>query len=119
MEVSGVSREFCSEDLEYKVFEVFNEVGFEITSRNIEACHRITNNNYCIIVKYFQRKACDHLMLVNVGPSKSQTERCVGLRGANPIFIKPSNFFRCQMCIHINRITQMVSSILSLDLGTI
>ena len=39
LEVTGVSRDVSNEDLESKVLEVFNKVGDEISSRDIEACH--------------------------------------------------------------------------------
>ena len=35
--------------LESKVVEVFSKVGCEILSRNIEACHRLTNNDRIIV----------------------------------------------------------------------
>ena len=39
LEVVGIHRDVSNEDLESKVLEVFNKVGCEIPSRDIEACH--------------------------------------------------------------------------------
>ena len=58
MEVSGIPRDVSNENLESKVLEVFSKVGYEVLSRNIEACHRLTNNDR-VIVKFLRRKDCD------------------------------------------------------------
>ena len=73
LEVVGIPRDVFNEDLECKVLQVFTKVGFEIPSRNIEACHHLTNRNDRIIVKFYRRKDWDWVIPVKMGPSKSQT----------------------------------------------
>ena len=47
-----------------EVLEVFNKLGCKIPSRDIEACHRLTNKNDQITVKFSWRTNCDHVMSV-------------------------------------------------------
>ena len=74
--------------MESKVLEVFSKVGCEILSRDIEACHRLTNNDR-VIVKVLQRKDCDQVLSVKRDLRKLKLED-IGLRGSNSIFINPS-----------------------------
>ena len=88
MEVAGIPRDVSNENLESKVLEVFSKVGCEILSCDIEACHRLTNNDR-VIVKFYRRKDCDQVMSVKRGLRKGKLED-IGLRGSNSIFINPS-----------------------------
>ena len=54
LEVAGIPRDVSNENLESKVPEVFSKVGCEILSRDIEACHCLTNNDR-VIVKFASR----------------------------------------------------------------
>ena len=72
-----------------KVLEVFNKVGCKIPSRDIEACHRLTNSNDRIIVTFMQRKDCNMVMPVIRRLQNVKLED-VGLRGSNLIFINQS-----------------------------
>ena len=58
------------------MLEVFNKAGCEIPSRDIEACHCLTNSNDRIIVKFFakERLRSDHVS--EEGPLQSQSGRC-------------------------------------------
>ena len=44
LQVAGIHC-VSNKNLESKVLEVFSKVGCEILSRNIEACHRLTNSD--------------------------------------------------------------------------
>ena len=54
LEVAGIPCDVSNENLESKVLEVFSKVGCEILSRDIEACHCLTNNDR-VIVKFASR----------------------------------------------------------------
>ena len=69
--------------------EVFSKVGYEIDSRDIEACHRLTNNNDQIIDKFSQRKDCNQVMSAKSDLQKVKLEE-VGLIGGNLIFTNQS-----------------------------
>ena len=88
LEVSGIPRDVSNENLESKVLEVFSKVGCEISSRDIEACHRLTNNDR-VIVKFLRRKDCNQVMSVKRDLRKVKLED-IGSRGSNSIFVNPS-----------------------------
>ena len=88
MGVAGISRDVANENLEPKVFEVLSKAGCEILSRDIEACHRLTNNDK-IIVQFLRRKNCDQVLSVKKDLQKVKLED-IGLKGSNSIFINPS-----------------------------
>ena len=52
LEVAGIPHDFSIENLESKVLEVFNKVGCEIHSSDIEAFHLLTNSIDRIMVKF-------------------------------------------------------------------
>ena len=88
MGVAGISRDVANANLEPKVFEVLSKAGCEILSRDIEACHRLTNNDK-IIVQFLRRKNCDQVLSVKKDLQKVKLED-IGLKGSNSIFINPS-----------------------------
>ena len=88
LEVSGIPRDVSNENLESKVLEVFSKVVCEILSRDIEACHRLTNNDRAI-VKFLRREDCDQVMSAKRDLRKVKLED-IGLRGSNSIFVNPS-----------------------------
>ena len=88
LEVAGIPRDVSNENLESKVLEVFSKVGCEILSSDIEACHRLTNNDR-VIVKFLRRKDCYQFLSVKRDLQKIKLED-IGLRGSNSIFINPS-----------------------------
>ena len=88
LEVAGIPRDVSNENLESKVLEVFSKVGCEILSRDIEACHPLTNNDR-VIVKFLRRKGCNQVLSVKRDLRKIKLED-IGLRGSNSVFINPS-----------------------------
>ena len=88
MKVAGIPRDVSNENLESKVLEVFSKVGCEILSRDIEACHGLTNSER-VIVKFLRRKDCDQVLSVKRDLRKIKIED-IGLRGINSIFTNPS-----------------------------
>ena len=88
LEVAGIPRDISNDNLESKVFEVFSKSGSEMLSRDIEACHRLTNNDR-VIVKFLRRKDCNQVLSVKRDLQKIKLQD-IGLRGSNFIFINPS-----------------------------
>ena len=88
LEVAGIPCDVSNENLESEVLEVFSKVGCEIISRDIEACHRLTNNDR-IIVKFLRRKDCDQVLSFKSDLRKVKLGD-IGLRGSNSMFINPS-----------------------------
>ena len=89
LEVLGIP---CSVDgniLEEKIIQVFEKVGCNIDSSNIEACHCITKKNDRIIVKFSWRKDCQRVLSVKKNLQKSKMED-IGLTGGNKVFINHS-----------------------------
>ena len=84
----SIPRDVSNENLESKVLKVFSKVGWEILSRDIEACHRLTNNDR-VTVKFLRRKDCNQVLSVKSDIRKIKLED-IGLRGSNSIFINPS-----------------------------
>ena len=75
--------------LEEKVIEIFEKVGCNIDSSNIEACHRITKINDRVIVKFSRRKDCQRVLSVKRNLQKLKMEDS-GLTGDNRNFINHS-----------------------------
>ena len=88
LEVAGIPRDVSNKTLESNVLGVFRKAGFKILSRDIEACHRLTNNDR-VNVKFLRRKDCDQVLSVKRDLRKIKLED-IGLRGSNSIFINPS-----------------------------
>ena len=89
LEVVGIP---CSVDgniLEEKVIQVFQKVGCNIDSSNIEACHRITKKNDRVIVKFSRRKDCQRVLSVKKNLQKLKMED-IRLTGDNKVFINHS-----------------------------
>ena len=64
LEVVGIPRSVGDNILEEKVIQVFEKVGCNIDSSNIETCHRITKKYDRIIVKFSRRKDCQCVLSV-------------------------------------------------------
>ena len=75
--------------LEEKVIQVFEKVGYNIDSSNIEAWHRITKRNDRVIVKFPRRKDCQQVLSVKKNLQKLKMED-IGLTGDNTVFINHS-----------------------------
>ena len=80
LEVAGIPCDVSNKNLESEVLEVFSKVGCEVLSRDIEACHRLTNNDR-VIVKFLRRKECDQVLPIKRGLRKVKLED-IGLRGS-------------------------------------
>ena len=66
MDVIGIRKTVESKDFELTVCKVFNIIGFDIGQDRIESCHRLTKLDRTI-VKFSQRKDCQHLMRIKKG----------------------------------------------------
>ena len=66
MDVIGIRKTVESKDFELTVCKVFNIIGFDIGQDRIESCHRLTKSDRTI-VKFSQRKDCQHLMRIKKG----------------------------------------------------
>ena len=80
LEVAGIPCNVSNKNLESEVLEVFSKVGCEVLSRDIEACHRLTNNDI-VIVKFLRRKECDQVLSIKRGLRKVKLED-IDLRGS-------------------------------------
>ena len=75
--------------LEEKVIQVFEKVGCNIDSSNIEECHCITKRNDRVIVKFSRQKDCQQVLSVKKNLQKLKMED-IGLTGDNKVFINHS-----------------------------
>ena len=64
MEITGIPQNIEHNQLEGKVIQVLNKVGYNIISDNIEACHRISSKNNRVIIKFSRRKDCQQILPV-------------------------------------------------------
>ena len=62
LEVIGIPTSVKDDALEDKVINVFREIGVEIGQRDIQACHRVKNNQ--TIAKFSDRKDCLQILRV-------------------------------------------------------
>ena len=58
LEIVSIPCSVNDNSLEEKVIQVFEKVGCNIDSGNIEVCHRITKRNGRVILKFSRRKDC-------------------------------------------------------------
>ena len=82
LEVVGIPLSVDDNILEEKVIQVFEKVGCNIGSSNIEACHRITKKNDRVIVTFSRRKDCQCVLSVKKNLQKLKMED-IGLTGDN------------------------------------
>ena len=75
--------------MEEKVIQVFEKVGCNIDSSNIEECHCITKRNDRVIVKFSRQKDCQQVLSVKKNLQKLKMED-IGLTGDNKVFINHS-----------------------------
>ena len=62
LEVLGIPISVKDDALEDKLLDIFREIGVEIGQRDIQACHRVKNNQ--TIVKFSNRKNCLQILRV-------------------------------------------------------
>ena len=84
LEFVGIALSADDNSLEEKVIQVFEKVGCNIDSSNIEACNRITKRNDR--VKFSRRKDCQQVLSVKKNLQKLTMED-IGLTGDNKVFI--------------------------------
>ena len=89
LEIVSIPRSVDDNSLEEKVVQVFEKVGCNIDSSNIEVCHRITKRNGRVIVKFSGRKDCQRLLSVKMNLQKLKMED-IGLTGDNKVFVNHS-----------------------------
>ena len=59
IEIAGISDSVCDEDLDSKVIDILAEIGVNVESKDIEACHRIGKSSpKNSIVRFMNRKVC-------------------------------------------------------------
>ena len=85
LEIVSIPRSVDGNSLEEKVIQVFEKVGCNIDSSNIEAFHRLTK----IIVKFSRRKDCQQVLSIKKNLQKLKMED-IGLAGDNKVFINHS-----------------------------
>ena len=66
MDVIGIPKTVESKDFELTVCKFFNIISFDIGQDRIESCHRLTKSDRTV-VKFSQRKDCQHLMRIKKG----------------------------------------------------
>ena len=82
LEIVGILRSMDDNSLEENVIQV----GCNIDSNNIEACHRITKKNDRGIVKFSTRKGCQRVLSVKKDLQKLEMED-IGLTGDNKVLV--------------------------------
>ena len=89
LEIVGIPHSVDDNSLEERVIQVFEKVGCNIDSSNIEECHCITKRNGRVIVKFSKRKDCQQVLQVKKNLQKLKMED-IGLTGNNKVFINHS-----------------------------
>ena len=75
--------------MEEKFAAIFEKLGYNIPTEQIEACHRISKKNSTVIVKFSRRKGCQQIWGVKRDLRKIKVED-IDLPGQNKIFINKS-----------------------------
>ena len=89
LEVVGIPRSVDDNSVEEKIIKVFEKVSCNIDSSNIEVCHRITQRNDRVNVRFSRRKDCQRKLSVKKILQKLKMEG-IGLAGDNKVFINHS-----------------------------
>ena len=87
-----ILREVPGEILEENVLKIFRKLGCDISSDHIEACHRVGRTTDTVIVKFSERKDCQHIWSVKKDLKKLTLED-PELPGSNKLFI--SHIIKC------------------------
>ena len=101
VEISGITQSVSDNRLQEKVADILKAIGVNITTNEIEACHRLGKKNKNVIVRVINRKHCLKA-LQNKKKLKSIDKNAIGIPNAN-LFISenltPTNSklaFNCQ-----------------------
>lgn len=73
LEIVGIDNSIQTEDLEENVIELFDEIGVDINSSDIQACHRLKKRD-TVIIKFSNRKDV-HKILLNKKKLKTKGKR--------------------------------------------
>ena len=103
--MTGIPDDVEDEDLEEKVIKILDKIEVNVTSRDIEPCHRVgksRNNSKKTIIRFVNRKFAKKA-LVNRKSLKNIDKSSIGLSNSSDIFINenltPTNSklaFRCR-----------------------
>ena len=101
VEISGITQSVSDNRLQEKVADILKAIGVNITTNEIEACHRLGKKKKNVIVRVINRKHCLKA-LQNKKKLKSIDKNAIGIPNAN-LFISenltPTNSklaFNCQ-----------------------
>ena len=89
LEMTGIPDDVEDEDLEEKVIKILDKIEVNVTSRDIEACHRVgksRNNSKKTIIRFVNRKFAKKA-LVNRKSLKNIDKSSIGLSNSSDIFI--------------------------------
>ena len=87
----GTPNSVNKNELEDQVLTVFKKIGYELSPRDLEACHRLRKNSDRVIVKFSRRKDCEQIMSVKIDLKKVKMQD-IGLSGNQSIFINTSSY---------------------------
>ena len=85
----GIPNSVNNSELEDKVLTIFQKIGWELSPRDLEACHRFKKYSDRVIVKFSRHKDCEQIMYVNKD-LKNVKMRNIGFSGNQSIFINTS-----------------------------
>ena len=88
IEVVGTPNSVNKNELEDQVLTVFKKIGYELSPRDLEACHRLRKNSDRVIVKFSHRKDCEQMSVKK--DLKKVKMQDIGLSGNQSIFINTS-----------------------------
>ena len=89
LEITGIPDEIKDEDLEEKVIEILNKIDVNVSTKDIEACHRIgksRENSKKTIIRFVNRKYAKKALL-NKKSLKNINRSSIGLSNSGNIFI--------------------------------
>ena len=109
LEISGIPNSIKQDDLESKVCEILSTIDVTVTPSEIEACHRLKNNDRTI-VKFCRRKGCN-MVLKNKNKLKVADKTKLGFEDDHKIFINESLcpeyrflFWKCRLLLKSKKI---------------
>ena len=89
LEITGIPDDVDDQKLEEKVIEILDKIDVNVSSKDVEACHRIRkskNSSKTTIVRFFNRKNAKKA-LVNRKDLKNIDKTSIGLEKLHGIFI--------------------------------
>ena len=88
LEITGISNEFEDVDLEGKIIEILDKIEVNVSSKDIEACHRIgkSKDNFKKTIIRFVNRKYEKKALLNRKKLKHLDKSSIGLSNSNNIF---------------------------------